>query len=102
LKLVGKVETYLQDIINSIVVTLRGLATRSFANHAKTKREDWIKQDPAQITILVNNIITSAYIEQCFQKISDGSNVNALKDYYRQSVELLTGLIKMVQGELTK
>lgn len=98
----GKVENYLQDIINSIVVTLRGLATKSFANHAKTKREEWIKMDPAQITILVNNTVTSSQIEQCFQKISDGSNVNALKDYYRQSVEMLTGLIKMVQGELTK
>lgn len=54
--------------------------------------------DPAQITILVNNTVTSSQIEQCFQKISDGSNVNALKDYYRQSVEMLTGLIRMVQG----
>lgn len=62
LKLVGKVETYLQDIINAIVVTMRGVTTRSFANHAKEKRDDWIKMDPAQITILVNNTITSNQI----------------------------------------
>ncbi|EFX60088.1 hypothetical protein DAPPUDRAFT_345428, partial [Daphnia pulex] len=51
--------------------------------------------DPAQITILVNNTITSNQIEDSFKKISDGSNVNALKDYYKTSVELLTGLIRM-------
>jgi dynein heavy chain len=67
-------------------------------NQANIPRNEWIKQDPAQITILVNNVITSGHIEDCFKKISDGSNVNALKDYFKKSVELLTGLIKMVQG----
>jgi len=102
LKLVGKVENYLQDIIDAIVSTLHTITTQSFVNHAKTPRPDWIKQDPAQVTILVNNIVTSASIEECFKKISDGSNVNALKDSFKKSVEDLTGLIKMVQGELTK
>jgi len=41
-------------------------------------------------------------VEECFKKISDGSNVNALKDFWKNSVVMLTGLIKMVQGELTK
>jgi dynein heavy chain, axonemal len=102
LKLVGKVENYLQDMIDAIVSTLHTITTQSFINHAKTPRPDWIKQDPAQVTILVNNIVTSSNIEDCFKKISDGSNVNALKDSFKKSVEELTGLIKMVQGELTK
>jgi dynein heavy chain len=102
LKLVGKVENYLQDIINSIVSTLRTITTRSFANQAKMNREDWIKMDPAQITILVNNVLSSGLIEECFKRISDGSNVNGLKDLFKKEVEMLTGLIKMVQGELTK
>lgn len=58
--------------------------------------------DPAQITLLVNNTLTSSAIENCFKKISDGSNVNALKDEFKTSVEALTALIRMVQGELTK
>jgi dynein heavy chain len=84
------------------VNTLRSITTRSFSNKAKLPREEWIKMDPAQITILVNNIYSSTNVEDCFNKISNGSNVNALKDAYKSSVELLTGLIKMVQGELTK
>jgi dynein heavy chain, axonemal len=102
LKLMGKVETYLQDIIDAVVNTLHQITTESFSNQAKTDRASWIKQDPAQITILVNNTLTSASIEECFKKISDGSNVNALKDSFKKSVEELTNLIKMVQGELTK
>lgn len=66
------------------------------------QKEEWLKIDPAQITLLVNNIITSMAIEDCFKKISDGSNVNALKDLFKVSVVALTNLIKMVQGELTK
>lgn len=62
LKLVGKVELYLQDMINSMVNTLRNITTSSFASQAKTDRQEWIKQDPAQITLLVNNIITSSAI----------------------------------------
>lgn len=34
--------------------------------------------------------------------MSDGSNVNALKKYYENSVERLNELIRMVQGDLTK
>lgn len=62
LKLVGKVETYLQDIIDAIINTLHTITTKSFQSHAKSSRSEWIKQDPAQITILVNNTVTSASI----------------------------------------
>ena len=102
LKLMGKVENYLQDIIDGIVNTMQAITTKSFDNHGKMERNDWIKKDPAQITILVNNVLSSAKVETCFKKISDGSNVNALKDEFKVSVSMLTGLITMVQGELTK
>lgn len=51
---------------------------------------------------MVNNIFTSSDVETCFKKISDGSNVNALKDLFKESVNKLTELIKMVQGDLSK
>ena len=81
---------------------MRVITTKSYANQAKKERAEWIKMDPAQITLLVNNTLTSSAIENCFKKISDGSNVNALKDEFKTSVEALTALIRMVQGELTK
>jgi|JI61114C2RNA_FD_contig_81_1229267_length_6850_multi_3_in_0_out_0_9 dynein heavy chain len=102
LKLVGKVEFYLHDMIKAMQKTLRDIATKSFENFTKLSRKDWIERDPAQITLLVNNIFTSMEVEDCFKKISDGSNVNALKDLYKLSVIKLTDLIKMVQGDLSK
>lgn len=102
LQLNGKVEVYLQDMINTMIETLRDIATKSFTNFTKMERKEWISSDPAQITLLVNNIVTSGQVEDCFKKISDGSNVNALKDFYKTSVERLTDLIKMVQGHLEK
>lgn len=73
-----------------MIETLRTIATISFGNYTKLGRKEWIEADPAQITLLVNNIITSNQIEDCFKKISEGSNVNALKDFYKISVERLT------------
>lgn len=79
LKLVGKVEIYLQDMIDAMVTTLRDVADGSFKAINQLERKKWLERDPAQITLLVNNIIWSARVEKCFRQITDGTNVNALK-----------------------
>ena len=86
LKLNGKVENYLHDIINAIINTMHSITSKSFQNHPKYERREWINMDPAQITLVVNNTIMTTHVEGCFKKISDGSNVNALKEYYKTSV----------------
>lgn len=44
----------------------------------------------------------SSDVEECFNKIANG-DMNALKDFYKISVELLTELIRMVRsGDLKK
>ena len=57
LPLDGKVENYLLEIINSMINSLRELASGSFKDQAIMGRKQWIERDPAQITLLVNNII---------------------------------------------
>jgi hypothetical protein len=42
LKLVGKVEYYLHDMINSMVKTLRDITTKSFENFTKLEKRAWI------------------------------------------------------------
>ncbi len=42
LKLVGKVEYYLHDMINSMVKTLRDITTKSFENFTKLDKRTWI------------------------------------------------------------
>ena len=102
LKLLGKVEIYLQDMINSMVETLREIAESSFKAIKTESRPNWLKKDPAQITLLVNNVIWSLEVESCFRKLTDGSNVNAMDEFFKRSVQLLTDLIKMVQGDLDR
>ena len=65
------------------------------------ERKDWIRRDPAQITLLVNNINWSSKVEESFGKLQAG-DMNALKDFKDKSILLLTDLIKMVQGDLEK
>jgi len=55
----------------------------------------WIKRDPSQVTLLVNNIIWSAAVEEQFIKVQ-GGDMKAMEKYLEMSIELLTGLIKMV------
>ena len=59
------------------------------------ERKEWIERDPAQITLLVNMVLWSTAVEDCFTKFSTG-DLNALKEYLDKSIELLTDLIKMV------
>lgn len=49
----------------------------------------------------MNNILWSGEVEGCFQKVQ-GGDMNALKNQLEKQKEGLVGLIKMVQGELTK
>lgn len=49
-------------MIDSMVSTLREIADGSFKIIGSTERKKWLERDPAQITLLVNNIIWSAKV----------------------------------------
>ena len=101
LKLEGKVEVYLQTAVDTMMKTLNEIAGKSFKSYSSMARDEWIQQDPAQITILVNMIMWVSTVEQMFLKLQSG-NLTAMKEFYKESVEKLTALIKKVQGDLDK
>ena len=47
LKLMGKVECYLQDVIDTMRTSLREISKRSLKKFAELPKEDWLVQDPA-------------------------------------------------------
>jgi len=47
LKLVGKVENYLQDLIDAMRKTLNDICSLSISNQNMMKRREWIETDPA-------------------------------------------------------
>ena len=108
LKLDGKVETYLDDMINTMIGSLRDVATISFRTHPSNPnatnkdRGVWVEKDPAQITLLVNNIIWSSQVEECFRKMTVDGQMDSMKDYLKTSIVELTELIRFVRGDLSK
>jgi dynein heavy chain len=64
LKLLGKVEVYMQDVVDMMVRTLRDIAAASFKAKVSPnmERRKWLERDPAQITLLVNNIVWSSEV----------------------------------------
>ena len=100
LKLVGKVETYLADIIDAICNSLKIIVEDSIKRFNNNKREDWLRDDPSQVTLLVNLMDWVIKTEDAFVKLP--SNPAALKNYHLFVVDQLTNLIKLVQGDLPK
>jgi dynein heavy chain len=98
--LMGKVENYLQDVINVMRSSLKDIATQSLSKFKTTPKEEWLKQDPAQVTLLINVCSWVINVEQAFREL-DG-NKNALQKAYDDQDEALKALIVMVQGDLDK
>ena len=95
LKLVGKVENYLSDVIDTMRTTLNNVAEKSVAGFRQLERETWLRQDAAQITLLTNLIMWCEAVEGALKNKS-------LQKCLVDQKETLTNLIKLVQGDLDK
>ena len=100
LKLLGKVEVYLQDIIDTMRSSLSDISKASLKKFSEIDKETWLVQDPAQVTLLINNCAWVIMVEKGFLQMA--SDPNAVKNCYKQQVKDLEGLIMMVQGDLSK
>ena len=101
LKLVGKVEGYLQEVINTMRISLKEISKKSLKKFTEIDKETWINQDPAQVTLLINNCSWVIRCEKAFQQCQGGDKDGVKKALAAQQ-EDLKGLIVMVQGDLTK
>lgn len=75
-------------------LSIKTIAADSLKRFAVKPKQDWLEDDPAQVSLLVNLVSWVTVVESAFQK----KNMAAAFDL---QVQLLTDLIKMVQGELT-
>lgn len=91
LKLLGKVEVYLQDVIDVMRVSLRKIAGHSMEKYSQHPRTEWLKLDCSQCTLLVNMTVYTTNVERGFM---DGN----LKVTLAECIDGLTGLIKTVQN----
>lgn len=95
LKLVGKVESYLADVIDKMRSTLKSIAGKSNKVQPTMERKDWLVLDPSQITLLLNLISWVRNVEQALKK-------NDLKKCLEEQKAMLIGLIEIVRGNIEK
>jgi len=100
LKLMGKVETYLQDVIDTMRSSLKDISKKSLKMFAEKAKADWIVMDPAQVTLLINNCQWVILCESAF--INHPKDKESVKKAYGKQCDDLTELIKMVQTDLSK
>jgi dynein heavy chain len=96
----GKVETYMQDVIDTMRGSLKQIAGDSLKRLAQMTKEQWLQNDPAQTTLLINILTWTRDVEGAFSKMK--SNAMAMKDAHVHQVKLLSDLVKMVQGDLSR
>jgi dynein heavy chain len=99
-KLVGKVEIYLQMVLDTMRQSLKDIAMASLKKFNEVDKESWIVMDPAMVTLLINNCQWVILCEGAFTKYA--GDKDAVKKAYEHQVNDLKGLIMMVQGDLTK
>ena len=68
LKLERKVENYLQDVIDRMRLSVKTIAADSLKRFAKKDKKDWLEDDPAQVTLLVNLVNWCKTVENGFEK----------------------------------
>jgi dynein heavy chain len=94
LKLMGKVECYLQDIINTMRKSLSDISKKSLKNFSEIDKESWLVMDPAMVTLLINNCSWVINCEKGFlQSVTDPKSMTKA---FENQITDLKGLIMMV------
>lgn len=66
LKIMGKVENYMQEVINTMRMSLRDTASDSLKRLHKHGKAEWLTMDPAQTTLLINMLTWTKDVETAF------------------------------------
>ena len=100
-KLMGKVECYMQDILDIMRNSLKDHSIRSLKKFSEMDKYDWICGDPAMVCLLINNCNWVISCEGGFKAIQGGDK-QAMPKCHQKQIDDLKALIMMVQGDLTE
>lgn len=70
LKLMGKVENYMQEVINTMRQSLKDVAAASLKRYHQHGKEKWLTMDPAQTTLLINMMNWTSDVEAAFGRLA--------------------------------
>ena len=103
----GKVEVYMQTVLDGMKTTLFKTFTRSLRRYQEMPRIDWLMHkdsrteqpsDPAQIVLLTLAVNYVHEVEDAFERMRTGEDPKALAAQYRKQVEQLSELIRLTQS----
>lgn len=107
----GKVEVYMQKVLDGMKATLfRGLQ-RSLRRYQQLPRVDWLMHrdpatgrpaDPAQVVLLALAVNYVHEVEEAFERLASGADPRALEAQYERQVAQLSDLIRLTQTELSR
>ena len=107
----GKVEIYMQTLLDASKVSLFQNLKRSLQRYAEHPRKDWVMfknsdltknrpADPAQIILLVLAVFYVQEVEEAFEQLAE--NPEAMKQYSEKQIVQLSDLIILTQSKITK
>jgi dynein heavy chain len=114
--LVGKVEIYMQTLLDAQKLALFKCLQRSLVRYGELDRKDWVMhknsepdamgivgrpEDAAQIILLGLAINYVQEVEECFRDMGSG-NPKAMEEYSKKQIDQLADLIKLTQSNITK
>jgi len=99
LQVSGKVENYVNDILNKVLSTLKDAAKVSNQEVLAIDRIEWITKTYAQLNLLTNNIYWVKDTEAALENLQKGQ-LDALKTLLQGIKDKLGQLILLVQGKL--
>ena len=101
----GAVENWLNELVRCMQLTLKTVLSVSLSEAAAWEvvktREEWIFSVPGQIALVTSQIMWTEEVEDALEELESGSD-DSLKKYNDLCGARLEGLIRLVQGELTK
>ena len=106
-QLVGKVEIYLEDVLQAMRHTLFEHSKRCLVRYSEMDRISWLMHggtaptDGAQVCLLISGVFYVREVETVFEDITKGDS-KAMENYVKQQVMQLRGLIAQTTTSLTK
>lgn len=96
----GRVEIWLNDLINEMRCTLHELFKRALNVYLDKPRDKWLNDWPAQVALCCSQICWTADVNRAFAWMEEGYE-NAMKELHKRQIMQLNSLINLLLGELS-
>ncbi|KAK7507150.1 hypothetical protein BaRGS_00001085, partial [Batillaria attramentaria] len=96
----GQVENWLNNLLNSMVNTVRHEMCEATSAYEEKPREQWLFDFPAQVALCGTQIWWTTEVNVAFARLEEGFE-NAMKDYSKKQITQLNNLITMLIGDLS-